>query len=457
MTADGSALLRAVIAKPDDDDRRLVYADHLQARGDAQGELIAVQCRLARLAADAPERGELETRAKALLDEHAPTWTARLGEHVGHVSYRRGLAYAARVPVRPGMLEVLDRAPIRDLGLTSVNDPDDDEEQGSTPQRLAIARELAADPRLDRVELLATGVRWGEPAFAALLASEHLTSLRALQIADEDCQVYAGHALAGAHLPGLELLALCGDWAAQMSDAGIAALARAHLPALRDLALLNLLCSFESARALAASSTLTQLQGLDFGWGSYNANRIGADGAIAIAGSPNFAQLRRLVLDFNLIADDGLAALANSAHLGALRTLSLKSCDLGDAGLRALATGTGMPQLETLELTFNRAITHAGIAALAESPRLATLSSLWIRQIDLGPDAARALAGSPHARALRSLNLLECKLGDDGARALLDSPNLDGLTELQLNGNKLSDDVRAALRARWGAAVRADR
>jgi hypothetical protein len=53
--------------------------------------------------------------------------------------------------------------------------------------------------------------------------------------------------------------------------------------------------------------------------------------------------------------------------------------------------------------------------------------------------------------------LLECKLGDDGARALLDSPNLEGLTELQLNGNKLSDDVRAALRARWGAAVRADR
>ncbi|MEO8549692.1 MAG: TIGR02996 domain-containing protein, partial [Kofleriaceae bacterium] len=94
MTADGSALLRAVIAHPDDDDRRMVYADHLQAQGDPQGELIAVQCRLARLAADAPERDELETRAKALLDAHAPTWAGRLGDHVDHVSYRRGLAYA---------------------------------------------------------------------------------------------------------------------------------------------------------------------------------------------------------------------------------------------------------------------------------------------------------------------------------------------------------------------------
>jgi len=453
VTADGSALLRAVIANPDDDDRRMVYADHLQAHGDPQGELIAVQCRLARLAADAPERGELESRAKALLDEHAATWTARLGDRVSHVTYRRGLAYAARAPVRPGMLDLLDRAPIRDLGMTSGGD--DDEED--SPERLAIARELAADPRLDRIELLATGVRWGEPGFAALVGSEHLTSLRALQISDEDCQVYAGRALAGAHLPALELLALCGDWAAQMGDAGVIALAGANLPALRDLALLNLWCTSESARALAESPTLTQLHGLDFGWGSYNANRIGPAGAIAIAGSPSFAQLRRLVLDFNMIADDGLAALASSPHLGALRSLSLKSSDLGDAGLRALATGTGLPQLETLELTFNRGITHAGIAALAESPRLATLSSLWIRQIDLGPEAARAIARSPHARALRSLNLLECKLGDDGARALLDSPNLDGLTELQLSGNKLSDDTRGALRSRWGAAVRADR
>jgi uncharacterized protein (TIGR02996 family) len=451
-------LLRAVIEHPEDDARRLVYADFLQQRGDPQGELIAVQCRLASLAADAPGRGDLETRAKALLDEHAATWTAQLGDAITRVTYHRGLACVAQAPVREGMLELLDRAPIRDLGFTAGDgDHDDDHEDGSPPRRLAIAQDLARDPRLARVELLATGVRWGEQAFSALLASTHLGRLRGLRVADEDCQVYAGHAIAAAHLPSLEVLALCGDYEGELGDVGVAALARARLPMLRDLALLNLGCGEGAARSLAESTTITGLQGLDFGWGSYTPNRIGPGGAEHLAGSPNLAGLRRLTLDFNGIGDPGLAALARSSHLGALRTLSLKDNGLTDEGLRALASAPGMPELELLELTFNRGLTHAGVEALAGSPRLATLSSLWLRQMPLGPDAARAIARSPYARSLRSLNLLECKLGDDGVRALVESPHLDGLAELQLNGNQLSSDVRTAARARWGSRVSIDR
>ncbi|HET9989405.1 MAG TPA: TIGR02996 domain-containing protein, partial [Kofleriaceae bacterium] len=89
----GSALLHAVIEHPDDDARRLVYADWLQQHGDPQGELIAVQTRLAH--ATPGERGELEARAKDLLDAHAATWTTQLGEGVKDVMFRRGLAYAA--------------------------------------------------------------------------------------------------------------------------------------------------------------------------------------------------------------------------------------------------------------------------------------------------------------------------------------------------------------------------
>jgi uncharacterized protein (TIGR02996 family) len=449
----GPALLRAVIEHPDDDARRLVYADWLQQQGDPQGELIAVQIQLAH--ATANERAELETRAKALLDAHAETWTAALGDGISHVTFRRGLAYAARAAVNShGLLDVLDRAPIRDLGFVTDDRDETDDEPSS---RLAVARDVAADPRLARVELLATGLRWGAEGLAALLGSPHLGGLRGLHIADPDCQVYAGEAIASARLPSLEFLALRGDYQGEMGDPGVVALARAELPALRDLALLNVSCGEASARALAASSTLTQLHGLDFGYGSYNPNRIGPNGAAAIAESANFTQLRRLILDFNGIGDEGLAALAASPHLGALHYLSLKSASITDAGLRAFAAGTGMPALELLELTYNRDLTHAGIEALAESPRLATLSSLWLRQTGIGVDGARALARSPHAAALRSLNLLECKLGDDGARALLDSPHLAGLTDLQLSGNQLSDDMRTALHGRWGAAVRADR
>ena len=452
----GPDLLRAVIDHPDDDARRMVYADWLQQQGDPQGELIAVQIQLAH--ATAGERGELEARAKALLDAHGDTWIAALGEGISHVAFRRGLPYAARATIRSdlpaGVLDVLDRAPIRDLGFVADDRDDDDDEPSS---RLAVARDLANDPRLARVELLATGMRWGADGLAALLASPHLGNLRGLQIADPDCQAYAGEAIAAAHLPRLEFLTLRGDYEGDMGDPGVVALARAELPALRDLALLNVSCGAGSARALASSQTLTQLHGLDFGWGSYNPNRIGPGGAAAIAESANFAQLRRLILDFNGIGDDGLAALATSPHLGALHYLSLKSASITDEGLRAFAAGSGMPALELLELTFNRDVTHTGIEALAGSPRLATLSSLWLRQTPIGPEGARAIARSPYVTALRNLNLLECKLGDEGARALLESPNLAGLTDLQLSGNQLSDDVRSALHARWGAAVRADR
>ena len=239
-----------------------------------------------------------------------------------------------------------------------------------------------------------------------------------------------------------------------MGDAGIAALSRANLPKLRNLQILNVSCTSSAAHYLARSPTLTELHALDFGWGSSNSNRLGPAGAEALAGSSNFHALRRLVLDFNAILDHGLSALANSSHLDELRALSLKDNQLGDEGLRSFALGTGVPNLESLELTLNRTLTHAGIAALAESPRLATLSSLWLRQMSLGPEAARAIARSPHARALRSLNLLECSIGDEGARALLESPYLDGLTDLQVVSNGISEDIRTALHARWGARIR---
>lgn len=449
----GEELLRAVLAQPEDLARRLVYADYLQHHGDPQGELIALHCRLAGLTDDDPLRGELSERARALIDAHGGTWASRLGDGVTHVQFRLGLASAAQVIARTHALDVLDRAPIRDLGFSPDRNASSRRDDDDVVQATDVAHHIANDPRLARIELLATGVGWGPEALARLLGSPHLTQLRALRIPDADSHGYAGRAIGKARLPALAMLAICGDWQSSSGDECVEALSNAGLPALRELALLNLSCSDAAARSLARSTTLTQLHGLDFGWGSYNANRIGAGGAEAIATSHNAGALRRLVLDFNGIADAGLAALAGSSQLAALRALHVKSNELTDDGLRAFAIGTGMPRLELLELTFNPQLTAAGITALAGSPRLATLSSLWLRQIPLGPEAAVALASSPHAHKLRDLNLLECELGDEGARALLGSPHLDGLTKLQLSGNRISADVSVALRARWGTGL----
>lgn len=434
-------MLRAVIDHPDDVARRLVYADHLQQQGDPQGELIAIQCRLAADPHD-PERLLLDDRSKALIAEHGAAWAARLGDRVTKVTYKLGLAASAVTPIMIGALDILDRAPIRDLGFDDHTDDHTD-----------VARAFAQDPRLARIELMATRVDWGEAGFTALMRSPYLATLRALTVSDRDSKVYAGTAIEHARLPALEVLSICGDYEGELGDEGTAAIARANLPALRDLGLYNVSCTHHAMAALAASTTITELRGLELGWGSYTPNQIGPHGAFAIASSHNFAHTKRLGLDFNHITDAGLASLARTAHLGALRSLSLRVNGITDAGLDELAANPGMPHLELLELSSNSAITATGVAALAASSRMATLTSLWLRQIALGPHAALAIARSPHAVALRSLNLLKCAIGDDGARALLESPHLSDLAELQLSGNQISTSLGAAIKARWPGAV----
>ena len=57
METDDAALWRAVVATPHDDAPRLIYADWLDEHGQPErAEFVRVQCRLAALDDDAPER-----------------------------------------------------------------------------------------------------------------------------------------------------------------------------------------------------------------------------------------------------------------------------------------------------------------------------------------------------------------------------------------------------------------
>jgi uncharacterized protein (TIGR02996 family) len=75
---DGSALLAAVIADPDDDAVRLVYSDWLEENGDeagrARAEFIRVQIRRESLLEDDPQWTALLTREKELLAKYAEEW-----------------------------------------------------------------------------------------------------------------------------------------------------------------------------------------------------------------------------------------------------------------------------------------------------------------------------------------------------------------------------------------------
>lgn len=90
---DDRAFLDEILAQPDDDLPRLIYADWLEERGDPRGELIRVQCELAKLTATDSRRKVLEERGRLLVLDHYESWIEEplilLG--VGKARFVRGL------------------------------------------------------------------------------------------------------------------------------------------------------------------------------------------------------------------------------------------------------------------------------------------------------------------------------------------------------------------------------
>jgi uncharacterized protein (TIGR02996 family) len=61
-------LLQDIKANPDEDGPRLILADYLEEHGEPRGEFIRLQCQLASLETDDPDRETLASRAWEIAD-----------------------------------------------------------------------------------------------------------------------------------------------------------------------------------------------------------------------------------------------------------------------------------------------------------------------------------------------------------------------------------------------------
>jgi len=103
----------------------------------------------------------------------------------------------------------------------------------------------------------------------------------------------------------------------------------------------------------------------------------------------------------------------------------------------------------------------AGLAAVADSSRLARLTSLSLRFYGLedpdpaflGIEGVRALASSPHLTRLATLRLGGCRLMDEACLVLAEAGNLAGLHTLDLRNNAIPDAMKRHLREKFGAHV----
>src|SRR5215208_6798469 len=174
--SNGTALLDAIRAAPDDDAPRLVYADWLDEHGQPErAEFIRVQCAMDRIPSKTARWRPLSERSDQLARKWRETWAGPTLERVLLVDFRRGFVDRVRLTVDQFLIsadELLDREPITvwEFAPTAMF--------GSPP---AFGR-VAADPACDRVRGLACGQFSPEELVTALSGSRHLNGLRSLSV-----------------------------------------------------------------------------------------------------------------------------------------------------------------------------------------------------------------------------------------------------------------------------------
>lgn len=404
MHTEVEAFLKRILAYPDDDAPRLIFADWLedqaasyQSSGKSgnplakewspeRGRFIRIQIALARLMEEEAREIELNGLSKReyaqnkiikeeqeLENRYHADWIARFNGLATGAMLRRGFVEQVNVVAKDLSHlapELFSASPLRHIRLIDVGDC------------LPGVFHCQLLSRLSALTIHASHI--GLPLAQAVVSAEYLAGLKTLNLTSNNFDDDAVQLLAASPiLSNLEELDL------SINDLGET-----------------------SAQALAASTQLSHLRALEM-----RKNRLGPVGAEAIAGSERLANLKRLGLSSNEIGIARLQTL-NRSH-GFFRVPSL---DLSDNKLEAGG----------LQIILNR---HPG----PNDPSANRLRDLNLSGNPLGDEGMRVLAVCRQLENLRILRLVHCGIGDEGVRALAESPHLNNLVVLDLSNNPIGD------------------
>jgi|SRR5579884_549951 len=194
------AFLRDILAHPDDDAPRLIFADWLEEQGDAnsiaRAEFIRIQCALAAEHVSERRRAQLGRRADEILDEWDQEWIEPVRRLVRGWVFHRGFIddvsmWAHTFVAHAGRL--FRRAPIQHLIL----EQNDDHPIGRYMAALADIEQLS---RLHSLNLSGLGLESRD--LRALVVSKHLSALTSLDLSNNRIGVGGIRALASSSLLG---------------------------------------------------------------------------------------------------------------------------------------------------------------------------------------------------------------------------------------------------------------
>ncbi|HUR52977.1 MAG TPA: TIGR02996 domain-containing protein [Gemmataceae bacterium] len=325
---DRHALMTAIVANPDEDTPRLVFADWLQEHGDeqdrARAEPIRLQIEYDPLKVGSAPRNKLQRRAVAIQKKHAKHWLGPLwpiiqkgwGDELDGVGlFRRGLLFWWYVAPKQFLQKSHQKAVREWFPLVGINDL-------TMHTRATQCAGVAASPAL----AWAPEFAWDEgkiddAGLSALAASPHFTRLSTFSVdqnvvTDKGLREFADTAT----MPNLRTFKLWSGNKAKYTAAGMLALVSSkRFPNLCDL---ELECGQPNSlkwAELFADPRVKRLKRLMIGW----------KGDIAAAvRSPNLSGLEELGgNDVTFTEADADALLANPAFAG-LKRFHLESLDV---------------------------------------------------------------------------------------------------------------------------------
>lgn len=456
-----------IIANPDDDVVRLIYADWLEENGTAverdRARFIRLQIELEGVEDD-DHRRAIVAECNQSIDRHWQTWTYGFQANSADAYYyknvyKRGFlpymcldeedledptldALLAHEPITHFFLRRIDTIPdtivqwkhlprVRQLSFSGGGDKvkallrsplltglHDLEAGGLAEEDIAL---IASDPRFAGLRRLVFRYSdLGDRAVELAAQSRTLSCLTAFDYGCSRTTIAALEAVADSPLASrLKFIGLRQDEPGEEPMAGIrAAELLAGFRCLEGIDLAGLQIGDEGAEILARSSLLTELKVLQLGQ-----NGLGLRGVTALLSSPYLTKVEELDLSKNRPGNDWIAALA-SAGPRRLRKLTLEDNQLDGQAAVLLAYAVALEGVRELSLRWN----------------------------SIGDQGAVALAGSARLTHLRKLGLGSCDIGDQGAIALAESATLkrlEGFGGLGLAHNRYTTKAARRLRKRF--------
>ncbi|MBN9120915.1 MAG: TIGR02996 domain-containing protein [Planctomycetes bacterium] len=476
--SDRAALLTAIVANPDEDTPRLVYADWLDEHGESKRAAhIRAQIECHRL-------GTADTALAAVDDFLASQYEeglaridwgavdadlgARVAAHKAHdkhpfklnaraeglprvkgVTYgndERGFFDAALVDDASAFLRhagaIFRAAPIARVDFDGLTGEQAAEFTASG--HLARVRRIGFRDNIDpdAVRAIGThrdaaGVRkleiesydWAGDVVDALAAGGHWNGLKSLCVSDlegEDAPLEEGGMARLFARPQFRNLRALIAWSSGVDDAAVRAIVK-NMPELRELDLaMNPLN--DGLGLIAAARNLRHLRALDLS----ACDLEGTDPAPLIA-APNLPNLTVLQLDGNSLEGPDPKALAKSGRGPGLRVLDLGDSNFSAAGVEALARCPALHGVWHLTLD-TTGLDDDALEGFTRSAPFERLTYLDLSNNHITARGMKALAAWPGCAGLQWLNLADNVMGESGAKALAAGPHLAGLKYLHATG-----------------------